>query len=148
MALELNTPNVDYIKDVLNQLQMTPRQLSKAVYGEDTHRDIIKEITTKPDVRASTVLKLCRVLCISMDSLYQKSDSIGMMNPSISGIANVSNSTNVKIDMADLKAENKVLKMLIEEKDKRLEELRKDKVDLGKRLDMLLQFYQGKQSDT
>lgn len=145
MALELNSPNVEYINEVLHQLRMKPRQLSKLVYGESTHRDIIKEITTKPDVRASTVLKLCRALGISMDSLYQKSDNSNRETPSINGIGIVSNSPYAKIDMADLRAENKALKMLIEEKNKRLEEQKRYIDDLGKRLDLVLQL--GRDSD-
>lgn len=142
MALERNSPNLEYIKEVLGQRNMTTRQLSKLVYGAGTHRDIVKEITLKPDVRASTVLKLCRALDITMDSLYQNSDSIGENLPSINGIANVNNSSNVKIEIADLKAENKALKMLVDEKDKRLEEQKKYIDDLGHRLDLVLQLGQ------
>lgn len=138
MALELNSPNVEYIMEVLHHLKMKPRQLSKLVYGNDTHRDIIKEITTKPDVRASTVLKLCRALNISMDSLYQKSDNDEKKIPSISGIGIVNNSPHAKIDMADLRAENKALKMLLEEKDKRLDDQKKYIDELGRRLDLVL----------
>lgn len=138
MALELNSPNVEYIMEVLHHLKMKPRQLSKLVYGNDTHRDIIKEITTKPDVRASTVLKLCRALNISMDSLYQKSDNGEKKIPSISGIGIVNNSPHAKIDMADLRAENKALKMLLEEKDKRLDDQKKYIDELGRRLDLVL----------
>lgn len=147
MAKETEKPNLAFIKAVLKERGMTTRQLSKLIYGDDTHRDIVREVATKPDIRASTLLKLCRALGISLDSLYQYSDTNSLKVPTISGIANVANSTNVKIDMADLKAENKALKMLIQEKDKRLEELQKDKIDLGKRLDMVLQIYQGKPSD-
>lgn len=145
MALELNTPNLEFIKEVLKQRDMTSRQLSKIIYGADTHRDIVKEITTKPDVRASTVVKLCRTLNITMDSLFQKTDNVSAKIPSVNGMANVTNSSNVKIELNDLKAENKALKMLIEEKNKRLAGLEKDKEDLGKRLDMVLQIYQGNQ---
>lgn len=123
---------------------MKPRQLSKAVYGDNTHRDIIKEIATKPDVRASTVLKLCRALGITMDSLYQDSDSVSRNIPSVNGIANVTNSTNVRIEIADLKAENKALKLLITEKDKRLEEQSRHINDLSNHLATLFQLGQSK----
>lgn len=116
MALELDSPNIGYIMDVLKERGMTPRQLSKQVYGKETHRDIVKEITQKPDVRASTVLKLCRALGITMDSLYQNSDTNSVNLPSINGIGIVNNSPNAHVDMADLRAENKALKMVIEEK--------------------------------
>lgn len=145
MAAENEKPNLAFIKAVLKERGMTTRQLSKLIYGEDTHRDIVKEVATKPDIRASTLLKLCRALGVSLDSLYQYSDTDGLKVPTISGIANVSNSTNVKIEMADLRAENKALKMLIEEKDKRLEEQKRYIDELGKRLDLVLQL--GQKSD-
>lgn len=146
MAEENEKPNLAFIKAVLKERGMTTRQLSKKIYGDDTHRDIVKEVATKPDIRASTLLKLCKALGVSMDSLYQYSDTDGMKIPTINGIANVSNSTNVKIEIADLRAENKALKMLIEEKDKRLEEQKRYIDDLGKRLDLVLQL--GQKSDT
>lgn len=144
MALERNTPNVEYIQEVLHQLKMKPRELSKLVYGADTHRDIIKEVTTKPDVRASTVLRICRALGISMDSLYENSDNVSGRKPLISGIANVTNSTNVRIEIADLKAENKALKLLIEEKEKRINEQLRHINDLSNHLATLYQLRQNK----
>lgn len=140
MALERNNPNLEYIKDVLKERNMTSRQLSKLIYGETTHRDIVKEITSKPDVRASTVVKLCRALDITMDSLYQNSDTDKRDIPFISGIGIVNNSPHAKVDLVDLRAENKALKMVIEEKDKRLEEQQKYIDQLGKRLDLVLQL--------
>lgn len=146
MALELNMPNLEYLNEVLKMRNMTARQLSKVIYGEQTHRDIIKEVTKKPDVRASTVVKLCRALDISMDSLYQNSDSDSLKSQTINGIGIVNNSPNAKIDMADLRAENKALKMLIEEKNKRIEEQKRYIEQLHKSLDMALQV--GHKSDT
>lgn len=140
------TPNLDYLNQVLKGRNMTPRQLSKLIFGNNTHRDIIKEVTNKPDVRASTVVKLCRALGISIDSLYQNSDNDSLKNQPINGIGIVSNSSNVKIDINDLKAENHALKLLLAEKDKRLEEMSKYNEQLGKRLDILLQL--GHNSDS
>lgn len=145
MALELDTPNLEYLNEILRQRNMTPRQLSKAIFGEDTRRNIVLEVTKKPDVRAKTVLKLCRTLGISMDSLYQNSDNDSLKNQTINGIGVVNNSSHVKIDLADLRAENKALKMVIEEKDKRLEEQKSYIEQLGKRLDIALNF--GRNSD-
>ena len=140
MALELDSPNIGYIMDVLKERGMNPRQLSKQVFGKETHRDIVKEITTKPDVRASTVLKLCRALGITMDSLYQSSDTNSVNYPSINGIGIVNNSPHAHIDLSDLRAENKALKMVLEEKDKRLAEQSRYIKELGDRLDMVLRL--------
>lgn len=139
------TPNLEYLNQVLRERNLTPRQLSKLLFGDGTHRNIIKEITTKPDIRASTVVRLCRALNISMDSLYQN-DIDGLKNQTINGIGIVTNSNHVKIDMADLRAENKTLKLLIAEKDKRIEEMQKHNDQLGRRLDLLIQLGQKKDS--
>lgn len=139
------TPNLEYLNQVLRERNLTPRQLSKLLFGDGTHRNIIKEITAKPDIRASTVVRLCRALNISMDSLYQN-DIDGLKNQTINGIGIVTNSNHVKIDMADLRAENKTLKLLIAEKDKRIEEMQKHNDQLGRRLDLLIQLGQKKDS--
>lgn len=139
------TPNLEYLNQVLRERNLTPRQLSKLLFGDGTHRNIIKEITTKPDIRASTVVRLCRALNISMDSLYQN-DIDGLKNQTINGIGIVTNSNHVRINLADLRAENKTLKLLIAEKDKRIEEMQKHNDQLGRRLDLLIQLGQKKDS--
>lgn len=146
MALELNMPNLEYLNEVLKMRNMTARQLSKVIYGEQTHRDIIKEVTKKPDVRASTVVKLCRALDISMDSLYQNSDSDSLKSQTINRTEIANNSPNAKVDMSDLRGENQALKLLLEEKNKRIEEQKKYIEQLHKSLDMALQI--GHKSDT
>lgn len=60
-----------------------------------------------------------------MDSLYQNSDTDKKEIQTINGIGIVNNSPNAKVDLVDLRAENKALKMVIEEKDKRLAEQQK-----------------------
>ena len=98
MALERINPNLEYIQDVLKERNLTPRQLSKLIFGEGTHRDIVKEITTKPDVRASTVVKLCRALEISMDSLYKDNITSKQDVQTINGIGIINNSPHAKVD--------------------------------------------------
>lgn len=138
--MDYDTPNVERLKYFMKQRGLNQRQLSVAVWGEKTHRGVVQEWTTKPDPRCSTLVKVCRVLGISIDSLFQKSDNNDSL-PTISGTANVTNSTNVKIDMADLKAENKLLKQMLDEKEKRIKELTNDKKQLGDRLDAVLEIF-------
>ena len=140
MVLERINPNLEYIQDVLKERNLTPRQLSKKIFGESTHRDIVKEITTKPDVRASTVVKLCRALEISMDSLYKDNITSKQDVQTINGIGIINNSPHAKVDLADLRAENKALKMVIEEKDKRIAEQRKYIEQLDSKLDLALKL--------
>lgn len=140
MVLERINPNLEYIQDVLKERNLTPRQLSKMIFGESTHRDIVKEITTKPDVRASTVVKLCRALEISMDSLYKDNITSKQDVQTINGIGIINNSPHAKVDLADLWAENKALKMVIEEKDKRIAEQLKYIEQLDSKLDLALKL--------
>lgn len=141
MALDYETPNVELLKHYMKLKGMNQRQLSVAVWGKNTHRGVVQEWTAKPDPRCSTLVKVCRVLGISTDSLFQKSDNTKVV-PSVSGNGNVVNSSNVTIELADLKAENKAQKTVIEEKNKRIEELQKDKAQLNKMLDAVLNLYQ------
>ncbi len=119
---------------------MNQRQLSMAVWGRDTHRGIIQEWSTKSDPRCSTLVKVCRVLGISTDSLFQKSESVSV-NPIIKGNGIVVDSNNVNIEIADLKAENKSLNLVIDEKDRRIELLEKCYNDLSKRFDTILELW-------
>lgn len=140
MATELNTPNVDIIIEALKKRGMTARQLSKLIYGEDTHRDIVKEITKKPDVRASTVVKLCRALGITMDSLYQNWNTNNREIPIVEGSGENSIPSDDETGSAVLMAENRALKLVIEEKDKRISDLVTVKEQLDRRLDLLLEL--------
>ena len=138
--MERINPHLEYIQDVLKERNLTPRQLSKMIFGESTHRDIVKEITTKPDVRASTVVKLCRALEISMDSLYKDNITSKQDVQTINRIGIINNSPHAKVDLADLRAENKALKMVIEEKDKRIAEQLKYIEQLDSKLDLALKL--------
>ncbi len=140
MATELNTPNVEIIIEALKKRGMTARQLSKLIYGEDTHRDIVKEITKKPDVRASTVVKLCRALGITMDSLYQNRNTNNGEILIVEGGNEDTKPSDDETDSAVLMAENRALKLVIEEKDKRISDLVTVKEQLDRRLDLLLEL--------
>lgn len=50
--------------------------------------------------------------------------------------------------MTDLKAENKALKAIIEEKDKRIQQLEQDKKDLSRRLDFVLDLCKDNQKSS
>lgn len=140
MATELNTPNVEIIIEALKKRGMTARQLSKLIYGEDTHRDIVKEITKKPDVRASTVVKLCRALGITMDSLYQNRNTNNGEILIVEGSNENTKPSDDETDPAVLMAENRALKLVIVEKDKRISDLVTVKEQLDRRLDLLLEL--------
>lgn len=145
MNFDYDRPNVDKILFLMKKKGLNARQLSKILYGDKTTRDIISGLIKKPDLRSSTLIKLCRVLDTSIDSLFQNSDNSLKSQPII-GNHNIINSGNLNTDLNNLRAENRALKMVIEEKKARIEDLKKTNEDLGKRLDLVLGL--GRKSDT
>lgn len=141
MLYKRETPDADVIVQVLKHNGMSVRQLSKLMYGEKTHRDVIKDLQAKPDIRSSTLVRICNLLEISMELLFKReanSDNNGDI-PSIVGNNNVVNSSVVNNDIASLRAENKALKLLIEEKNLRIEDLRQHNKELISHLDMVIE---------
>lgn len=132
MLYKRETPDTDVIVDVLKRNGMTIRQLSKLMYGENTHRDLIKNLKEKPDIRSSTLVRICNLLEIPMETLFNNDvnhENSGEV-PSIVGNNNVVNSSVINNDITALRAENKALKLLIEEKNMRIEDLRRQNKEL------------------
>lgn len=132
MLYKRETPDTDVIVDVLKRNGMTIRQLSKLMYGENTHRDLIKNLKEKPDIRSSTLVRICNILEIPMETLFNNDvnhENSGEV-PSIVGNNNVVNSSVINNDITALRAENKALKLLIEEKNMRIEDLRRQNKEL------------------
>lgn len=132
MLYKRETPDTDVIVDVLKRNGMTIRQLSKLMYGENTHRDLIKNLKEKPDIRSSTLVRICNLLEIPMETLFNNDvnhENSGEV-PSIVGNNNVVNSSVINNDITALRAENKALKLLIEEKNMRIEDLKQQNKEL------------------
>lgn len=132
MLYKRETPDTDVIVDVLKRNGMTIRQLSKLMYGENTHRDLIKNLKEKPDIRSSTLVRICNLLEIPMETLFNNDvnhENSGEV-PSIVGNNNVVNSSVINNDITALRAENKALKLLIEEKNMRIGDLRQQNKEL------------------
>lgn len=132
MLYKRETPDTDVIVDVLKSNGMTIRQLSKLMYGENTHRDLIKNLKEKPDIRSSTLVRICNLLEIPMETLFNNDvnhENSGEV-PSIVGNNNVVNSSVINNDITALRAENKALKLLLEEKNMRIEDLRQQNKEL------------------
>ena len=82
---------------------------------------------------------MAEILGCSIEDILKKSDTNTDI-PTINGDHNVVNSNNISTDVTTLKAEVRALKMVIEEKNQRIEDLKKANSDLGNRLDLLLQL--------
>ncbi len=139
MSIDFDTPCADRLQYFLDKRGMTSRQLSKMIWEDKTHRDIVKELKTKPDTRSSTLVKICRILDISIDSLFEKPIN-DKNNQPIVGNHNIVNSNYVNTDITTLKAENQALRLVLEEKNARINDLKKSNEELGKRLDVVLQL--------
>lgn len=72
-----------------------------------------------------------------MDKIFQKSDTNGTV-PAIEGDKNIVNSNNIRIEINSLKAENQALKMVIDEKNERIAELKKLAEQLERHLNYVL----------
>lgn len=83
------------------------------------------------------------ILGCSIEDILIRSDN-NSDSPTVNGHHNVINSNYVNTDVTTLRAEVKALKMVIEEKNQRIDDLKKANSDLGKRLDMVLQLGQNK----
>lgn len=115
--------SIDHLKRVLDELGVTERELCKRLKGKDTHARL-QEIFT-PKFGHQTLIDLANVLDMPIDTFLetqeQKSDI-----PNINGNYNNINSTVINNDIATLKSENESLKMLIKEKDLRIEDLKRN----------------------
>jgi hypothetical protein len=92
-------------------------------------------------------MKICNTLDISLDELFSGSDKIGE-SPYIIGNQNIVNSAVFNQDQLSLMAENKALKMLIKEKDERINDLKKVNGQLETMVDLLKQKGQNSDSKT
>lgn len=140
MKYEYSTISTDRLKQLLQQSGMSDRVFSKKLWGENTHQTPAY-FEIRPDVRVSTLVKMAEILDCSIEDFLIKSDTTSD-TPTVSGHHNVVNSSFVNTDVTTLKAEIKALKMVIEEKDLRIEDLKKANEDLGKRIDLVLQISQ------
>ncbi len=136
----------DLLTDLIKQRGMTNRQFEKLMWGDDSknHRTI-REFQKEGTIKLKTACQICSVLGVELDYFLLNSDK-KESTPSVTGNNNVINSSYVNSDVSTLRAEVKALKMVIEEKNKRIEDLKKTNEDIGRRLDMVLTL--GHNSDT
>ena len=142
MKYENNTVNSDRVRDLLERAGISISEFSKSLWGAKTH-NTITYFDARPDVKVSTLVRMAEVLGCSIEDILIKSDGTSDV-PTINGHYNVVNSSYVNTDVTSLKAEVKALKMLIEEKNQRIEDLKNVNAELGARLDMVLQYGQNR----
>lgn len=142
MRYENNTVKSERVRELLERAGISIGEFSKSLWGAKTH-NTITYFDARPDVKVSTLVRMAEVLGCSIEDILIKSDGTPDV-PTINGHYNVVNSSYVNTDVTSLKAEVKALKMLIEEKNQRIEDLKNVNAELGARLDMALQYGQNR----
>ena len=142
MRYENNTVKSERVRELLERAGSSIGEFSKSLWGAKTH-NTITYFDARPDVKVSTLVRMAEVLGCSIEDILIKSDGTSDV-PTINGRYNVVNSSYVNTDVTSLKAEVKALKMLIEEKNQRIEDLKNVSAELGARLDMVLQYGQNR----
>ena len=142
MRYENNTVESERVRELLERAGISIGEFSKSLWGAKTH-NTITYFDARPDVKVSTLVRMAEVLGCSIEDILIKSDGTSDV-PTINGHYNVVNSSYVNTDVTSLKAEVKALKMLIEEKNQRIEDLKNVNAELGARLDMVLQYGQNR----
>lgn len=130
--------SLDKLRTILKERGLRDRDLVKLMYGEKSHQTFQSIFTKTFGVKK--LIDACNALDIPMDSLFDTIEDTGNF-PNITGSYNNVNSTVINNDLASLKSENEALKMLIKEKDSRIE-------DLKRNLDKVIELAQlGQNSD-
>lgn len=142
MRYENNTVKSERVRELLERAGISIGEFSKSLWGAKTH-NTITYFDARPDVKVSTLVRMAEVLGCSIEDILIKSDGMSDV-PTINGHYNVVNSSYVNTNVTSLKAEVKALKMLIEEKNQRIEDLKNVNAELGARLDMVLQYGQNR----
>lgn len=142
MRYENNTVKSERVRELLERAGISIGEFSKSLWGAKTH-NTVTYFDARPDVKVSTLVRMAEVLGCSIEDILIKSDGTSDV-PTINGHYNVVNSSYVNTDVTSLKAEVKALKMLIEEKNQRIEDLKNVNAELGARLDMVLQYGQNR----
>ena len=142
MKYENNMVKSARVKELLGRAGISIGDFSKSLWGPKTHNSITY-FDTRPDVKVSTLVRMAEILGCSIEDILIKSDE-SSDTPTINGHYNVVISSFINTDVTTLKAELKALKMVIEEKNQRIEDLKKANTELGLRLDMVLQLGRNK----
>lgn len=142
MRYENNIIKSARVKELLLKTGMSITDFSKSLWGTKSHNSL-SYFDTRPDVKVSTLVRMAEILDCSIEDILIKKDG-NSDAPTVDGHYNVINSNYANTDVTTLRAEIKALKMVIEEKNQRIEDLKNTNEALGKRLDMVLQLGQAR----
>lgn len=140
MKYENNTVKSARVRELIRRAGISIGDFSKSLWGANSHNSLTY-FDARPDVKVSTLVRIAEILGCSIEEVLIKSDSSSDTS-STTCRPDVGGSKSESSDITTLKAELKALKMLIEEKDKRIEDLKSANSELGRRLDLVLRLRQ------
>lgn len=140
MKYENNTVKSARVRELIRRAGISIGDFSKSLWGANSHNSLTY-FDARPDVKVSTLVRIAEILGCSIEDVLIKSDSSSDTS-STTCRPDVGGSKSESSDITTLKAELKALKMLIEEKDKRIEDLKSANSELGRRLDLVLRLRQ------
>lgn len=138
MRYENSTVKSERVKELLKRAGISIGDFSRSLWGPKSH-NAITYFDTRPDVKVSTLVKMAEILDCSLEDILIKSDTNSDI-PTINGHHNVVNSSYVNTDVTSLQAEIKALNMVIEEKNQRIEDLKKANELLSNSIELFKQF--------
>jgi DNA-binding Xre family transcriptional regulator len=138
MRYENSTVKSERVKELLKRAGISIGDFSRSLWGPKSH-NAITYFDTRPDVKVSTLVKMAEILDCSVEDILIKSDTNSDI-PTINGHHNVVNSSYVNTDVTSLQAEIKALNMVIEEKNQRIEDLKKANELLSNSIELVKQF--------
>lgn len=127
-------PSPKRLEMIIKSKGISSRDLSKALYGQKTHRDVVVELSTKKDPRSSTIVRISRILQVPLDALFVDEEI-----PVNGGESALSGTDQGRLQLQDLEKQIEILKAVINEKDKRIDDLKELTLDLNKRIISLLE---------
>lgn len=126
------------VKAALEAAGLTSRELIKAYYGQGNKTKGYFDDLIRENMGTEKLVKVANIIGCRMDDLFEMQGDVSVeASPSIHGSHNNVNSTVINHDVESLRSENAALKLLIEEKDKRIK-------DLQNNLNMVIALAQGK----
>lgn len=133
--------NRDKIRAAITASGMTDREFVNLYYGKAKGAQGMLEDILLPKMGAPKLMHICNLLGRRMDDFFDI-EGAQEVAPNIQGNNNNINSTVYQTDNAALRSENKSLRDMLEEKDRRI-------ADLQKSLDFAVSVAQyGRNSDT
>lgn len=139
MAYIYDTVNIERLRYLMKLRGINERDFSKKLWGTGTHRDFDNYFSQKTNVRCNTLVRICNILNIPMDALFTDLDTNSPIPP-IMGNDNIINSAIIGSDISSLKHENDTLKLVLKEKDARIDDLKNINSKLEDRLDLIIKM--------